>query len=278
MTRPEIKRLLASFKKVILGKYSKWILAILFTLLGPLSIYYFKSPGEYPVTLPVLNAHHTFDKPIPLSISIRDNFDASLSLDLAQCKDSLRSPIAFLLPSGAEDVILMYGSTMVDLASDDSIYYKKYEETLQVQVIIEPEDFKRLNQINQNDTDLHGIFLRFNLKDHFIHHSYSSKSFILFYLSMAGNSKAFGKSVSISLETPINLMLNNSIPSPERILTFDNHLVYDFQNDAEDSGLLFNFTDNSKSIFEEISLFIISSFFGFFTGVIIEHFIVSQKK
>ncbi|WP_119080754.1 hypothetical protein [Chitinophaga alhagiae] len=260
--RSLIKQLAARLPQV-----RKWAVIIAFTLLGPLIIWWFRSPGGKPEYLPVLTIVHQIDQPLPLYVTVEKNFKVKVAIDLAPLRDSAWQVLNVTFPMGTKNVHLENAGKPQVLQPSEDYLFKEYDVgTVQLNI-----NRATLTKVLQQafGAEAYNTRLTFDLTKSIIHHSFTSKSLALFYLPMPGKG-AKNKTVAIALNTPVDVVLNSSIPSPERVLPFRNLLNYDFEMHADDSGILFNFTDTSNAIFEEVIMFIVSSIFGFFSGLLIE--------
>lgn len=254
----------------------RWVVIIFFTSIGPILILFFRLPGSKPTDLPILNVHNMSSEAFPLVIEIDEKFNVKLQIDFSTYPDSIWETLPILLPNGTKNIRLVIRNEEVILNEKSQVAPYTSYSTGQITIFLIKENiinFKDKLQLanNKEESILQSVFLNFELGNSIINHSFSNKSLVLFYLPMAGNPNATAKrEVKIGLQTPIDLILNNSIPEAERILPFKNMIYYDFEMDANDSGLLFNFNDTSRSILEEIILFITSGVFGFLSGFLVE--------
>ena len=181
-----------------------------------------------------------------------------------------------LFPNDATDIAIDGGGKTLSFTPADNLMFKKYGEGKPSHLHIRRNVLDSILRKNYTNNP-YSRSISFKIKDAVVNHSFSNKSLVMFYLW-----RSVGKTVDyqtkVGLKTPMEMVLNSSVPSPERILLLDSELNYDFSVNTMDSGLLFNFTDNNKAIFEEIALFIISSIFGFFSGLLIEQLLKPRRS
>lgn len=251
--------------------FRTWGVTIFFILIGPFAILWFRLPGSTPSAPPIITVVHQLSQPLPLAITLNKRFEVVVHIDISPLSDRRWQNLNINFPKQASKIRIIKGEDVINFTPSAFYLFKKYEVGT-TQLNIKRSSLENLLK-NRFKEDVFNCSIEFTLEDAIINHSFSNKSLALFYLSMPTNKLASMKTVTISLNTPINFVLVNSIPSPQRILPFKNKINYDFELTASDSGMLFNFTDTSNAIFEEIALFVISSVFGFFSGLIIERIV-----
>ncbi|WP_145859986.1 hypothetical protein [Pedobacter suwonensis] len=256
-----------------LSHIRKWLLIGSFIAIGPAIIIYFRMPGKNPSHPPIITVSSQTVKALPLTVNVDENFNISCGISLHSLENQNWQQLNVNFPPGTRDISIgdIDGLT---LDSVSNYLFKIYPEgNIQFNISKTTPDSLLRGKFKNNPFSRE---ISFKLDNAIFSHSFSNKSLIIFYLCTTSGSVSSEKKVDVNLNTPQTLVLNSSIPSAERILPLGNLLNYDFQVNDSDSGLLFNFTDTSHAIFEEITLFIISSVFGFFSGLLIEHLLKNR--
>lgn len=263
-------------------------LALILALVSPLVIVFVRLPGAAPQDLPVLNAYHRCGVPLPLKISMDNRVQPRISVDLSPCKEKPWDEVQFLLPAGARDILFSqagFEAAIPSLVERHAARLVTYGEDKPMQLFLYRDSLATAFQAGKHSLQidpplefLDGASITFRLQGAVIRRSFTTTSLILFYLPAAGDSAASRQPNIVNLDTPYALELISSVPEPARSLVFRSGIHYDVPTSADDSGLVFNFRDSSRSVVEELLFFLLSGAFGFACGVLLEEVIKRMNR